>query len=395
MPAPPGECVPMGDLVFSLDTAERQAAERGHTLRCELRILLLHGMLHLEGMDHELGEEEEREMAEEEQRYMAELGWDGTGLIEAIAAPLGGDVGTRAADRIKLLAIDMDGTLLDAQSKVRPAVAASLRAAKAAGVAIAIATGKARPAVERALAAAGLAGAHNVLSDDSPGIFLQGIIVHGSDGEVISESSLDAQVARVALEYASREGVPAVAFVDRERAATTSVHPRVKELHEVYWEPQAEVHGSVDELLAAYGSVHKVLLMADPADITGTIRPQIEALLGEQRATADAGGARAGSAGAQVVQAVADMLEITPAGVNKATALADLTASLGVSMSEVAAIGDGDNDLEMVHAAGLGIAMGNARPGVLAAADAVVASNDEEGVAEAIERFVLAREPAS
>ena len=53
------------------------------------------------------------------------------------------------------------------------------------------------------------------------------------------------------------------------------------------------------------------------------------------------------------------------------------------------ALGDGTNDLSMIEAAGLGVAMSNAHPLVLAAADSVTLSNDEDGVAEAIRRFVI------
>lgn len=60
-----------------------------------------------------------------------------------------------------------------------------------------------------------------------------------------------------------------------------------------------------------------------------------------------------------------------------------------LSPEQLVAVGDGSNDLEMVRHAGCGVAMGNAVADVKAAADAVVASNDEGGIVEAFERFVL------
>lgn len=80
------EAVPatlLGDVVISLDTAARQAQERGHTLLDECRILLLHGLLHLLGYDHEEGGEEAEEMTAAEARLLKELGWKGQGLIAA------------------------------------------------------------------------------------------------------------------------------------------------------------------------------------------------------------------------------------------------------------------------------------------------------------------------
>jgi rRNA maturation RNase YbeY len=73
------------DLVISIDTARRQASERAHELRDELRILMVHGVLHLLGYDHEDGDVEHREMAEAERTLLTRLGWTGRGLIDASA----------------------------------------------------------------------------------------------------------------------------------------------------------------------------------------------------------------------------------------------------------------------------------------------------------------------
>lgn len=74
----------LGDVVISLDTAARQASERRYTLLDESRVLLVHGVLHLLGYDHEEGEEEAAEMAAAEQHIMKALGWKGQGLIAAV-----------------------------------------------------------------------------------------------------------------------------------------------------------------------------------------------------------------------------------------------------------------------------------------------------------------------
>ncbi len=71
----------LGDLVISLDTARSQARAREHSLRAELRILMVHGLLHLLGYDHERSPEAHLEMAQEEARLMSLLGWEGQGLI--------------------------------------------------------------------------------------------------------------------------------------------------------------------------------------------------------------------------------------------------------------------------------------------------------------------------
>lgn len=83
-------------------------------------------------------------------------------------------------------------------------------------------------------------------------------------------------------------------------------------------------------------------------------------------------------------------LQVLPLGASKGFGVGWLLDRLGVDPSAVLALGDGENDVEMLQLAGLGVAMGNAGPPALAAADAITASNDEDGVARAIERFVLA-----
>ena len=81
--------------------------------------------------------------------------------------------------------------------------------------------------------------------------------------------------------------------------------------------------------------------------------------------------------------------EAMPLGTTKATALSRLAAILKIEPSEIMAMGDANNDIEMLQFAGLGIAMGNASDHVKSLANDVTASNDEDGVARAIEKYIL------
>lgn len=95
------------------------------------------------------------------------------------------------------------------------------------------------------------------------------------------------------------------------------------------------------------------------------------------------------SFGIAAVQAVADMLELVPLGTDKWVGAQTLLEHLDLPEDAMMAIGDGSNDLQLVANAGLGVAMGNAVQAVKDAADVVVAGHDDDGVAEALERFVL------
>ncbi len=90
-----------------------------------------------------------------------------------------------------------------------------------------------------------------------------------------------------------------------------------------------------------------------------------------------------------ITQSRSDFLEITHPHANKGEALEKLTEIYGISMCETVAIGDSLNDLSMVKQAGLGVAMGNARTELKNVADVIVGTNEESGVSQVLDRFVL------
>jgi Cof subfamily protein (haloacid dehalogenase superfamily) len=81
--------------------------------------------------------------------------------------------------------------------------------------------------------------------------------------------------------------------------------------------------------------------------------------------------------------------EITVKGVTKASGISLLAETTGFAPEEIIAVGDSENDLHMIEYAGLGVAMGNAIPALKNAADWITGSNDEDGIADVIERFIL------
>ena len=82
-------------------------------------------------------------------------------------------------------------------------------------------------------------------------------------------------------------------------------------------------------------------------------------------------------------------LEILPPGIDKAYGLEKLIYTLGMQREEVIACGDGYNDITMLQFAGLGVAMENAQEATKKAADYITLSNDEDGIAHVIEKFIL------
>ncbi|XP_027084608.1 endoribonuclease YBEY, chloroplastic isoform X1 [Coffea arabica] len=376
----------LGDIVISVETAARQAEERGHTLLDEIRILLVHGLLHLLGFDHEISDKAEAEMEKEEEHLLKSLGWKGKGLIQsAYDAETNGSPPLNYPDdrkregslrfyrpKFNFIFCDMDGTLLNSESQVSTSNATALKVAISRGVKIVIATGKTRPAVIRLLKKVDLAGKGGAISEFSPGIFLQGLLVYGRQGREIFRSNLDPNVCREASMYSLKHQTPLIAFSE-DRCLTLFEHPLVDSLHTVYSEPKAEIIPTVDQLLAG-GDIQKLIFLDSAEGVATTLRPYWAEATGDY---------------ASVVQAVPDMLEIVPSGTSKGRGVRLLLDHLGASPTEVMAIGDGENDVEMLELASLGVALSNGSEKAKAVADVVGLSNDEDGAADAIYRYAF------
>ncbi|MFD1130833.1 MULTISPECIES: Cof-type HAD-IIB family hydrolase [unclassified Paenibacillus] len=93
--------------------------------------------------------------------------------------------------------------------------------------------------------------------------------------------------------------------------------------------------------------------------------------------------------GLQITNSSPTNLEVNPAGISKASGIGEVCKLLGITMEEVVAVGDSLNDLAVIQAVGLGVAMGNAQETVKEAADLIVASNNEDGIVEVIRDHML------
>ncbi|CAI5944073.1 unnamed protein product, partial [Closterium sp. NIES-64] len=402
----------------------------------------VHGMLHLLGYDHEppkgilqgaadsaMSEaelvaavrESAEQMATEELRILEAFAWRGVGLVAAAlgedgggaqggaegrgegGGEVGGEEGEKGGVKARMTRIGMvQGTLLNSASKIAPSTAEALRAAHARGVRVAIATGKARPAAMSALGAAGLVGSAGIFSDKSPGVFLQtlptvkarpaamsalgaaglvgsagifsdkspgvflqGLRVYGKGGQVVHNALLPREVTQEGFEFALKHGKALIGFCG-DRCVTLVDHPLVEALHTIYYEPRAEVMQSVHHIINETPIQQKLLFYDTPHGIDGFIRPFWSA-------------ATAGRA--TVTQAVPDMLEILPPGQSKGAGVRVLLDHLKLSAEQVMAIGDGENDLEMIEMVGWGVAMANGSEKTKAVAKATVASNDDDAAA--------------
>ncbi|XP_072958883.1 endoribonuclease YBEY, chloroplastic-like isoform X2 [Typha angustifolia] len=332
----------LGDIVISTETAARQAEERGHTLLDEIRILMVHGLLHLLGFDHEISKEAEAEMEKEEEHILRSLGWTGKGLIKSACDAVTDEIlqagdfdkvtcnmkkeGTVDSHKPKLSYIffDIDGISQDNEGQITTRSAEAMREAISMGVKIAVTTGKSRPAIIRALKMANFDGIDGIISELSPGVFLQGSLIYGRQGQEIYKANLDLDVCREAFLYSLEHKVPLVAFC-QEQCLTLFGHPLVDSLHTIYHEPKAEIMPSIQQLLA-YSSIQKLLFLDTAEGISSILRPYWSEATKKR---------------ASVIQVLPDMLEIIPCGTSKDSGVRMLLDHLGITSDENLPIGNG------------------------------------------------------
>lgn len=263
----------------------------------------------------------------------------------------------------RLVVADLDGTVRSRALGITPGVRAAVAAAQARGVRVCIATGRMWPSAAPWVKSLGA---------DSPAILYNGgQVLDFAAGRVLYERRLERGLARRALEVVRREPAAQVHLYLRDRVYVERLDP----LTEAY---AADDGVSVDLVPALEGLLdedpYKLLIIGPP--------DRIEALGHAVRET---------GLPVHSVQSEPDYLEILPLGVSKGAALGAMLERLGVPAAEVVAVGDNWNDLEMIEAAGLGVAMGHAPAGVRARADHVAGTSEEEGFRQVLERFVLAR----
>ena len=265
---------------------------------------------------------------------------------------------------IRLFAIDVDGTLLDRSHQLRTDVKEAVGRLAAAGFEIALATARGPQAVAEIVQQ----------FDFAPSLIC---FSGGWIGELDSSSlrpknvRLDLRIpieaARLVLAEALNQGVePNVLTPDswRVRRLTEEI---VEETRVVNLRPTIS-----DDVLSDGIEPSKIMLISN-LDAAGQVLPHIEKSIGSV---------------CTVTFSKSNYLEVLPVGVNKAKALVALSQSLDIDPSQVAAIGDGLNDLEMLSEAGLPIAMGNAVDVLKLKAKWIVSTNDEGGVAEAARRLL-------
>ncbi|AGP30729.1 Cof-type HAD-IIB family hydrolase [Corynebacterium terpenotabidum] len=268
----------------------------------------------------------------------------------------------------RLIATDLDHTLLNSDGGVSARTREALDAATAAGITVVPAT--ARNPV-------GLRHLHPVLGVDRWALCSNGAFgIHLTTGELLFAHEIAAEVVQqfVTVLDAAVPGVRYASVRDAgERFIAQEGYAKLATFHDHRRDPAQMTAEPLDVVTGA--AALKLVFRHD--SITSA---ELYALARDLVDTGSLDGSRF-----EMTLSGAPFVEVMASGVSKASGLATLCARLGVHASEVLAFGDGLNDREMLVWAGHGVAVANADAEVLAVADEVTASNDDEGVARVIE----------
>lgn len=265
--------------------------------------------------------------------------------------------------RIRLIALDVDGTLVGADSTISPRVREAIANAKARGVETTIVTGRMFAAARPFAQTLGITG---------PIVNYQGAaIFEAGTGKILRQTPVHQDVTREVLDWANAHDVHAQCY-----ANDTLFVQQINQFSKRYTDLAKVEPVVVPSLRDAFAdqSTIKIVLVDDPARAERHLAT-LRALLGER---------------AYLTRSHVDFVEILSPDINKGEALGFVAAQYGVTLAETMAVGDAWNDVPLITAAGIGVAMGSGPAELFAKADAVVGDVAHDGVAEAIERFVLA-----
>ncbi|MBL1226797.1 Cof-type HAD-IIB family hydrolase [Enterococcus sp. BWR-S5] len=267
---------------------------------------------------------------------------------------------------IKLVAIDLDGTLLNSQKQISDEDKQTLKQAKQNGVKVVICTG-------RPLAA--ITGYLTELDLNDPGdysiTFNGGLVQKNDTGEIIEKALMPLEHIHELYELAVSLNIP----LDILSEGTVLHLPTSEEYPSIY--------GRLNNLLTFEPTklgemkadrIYNKAVVAIDADYLDAQIQKIPADFYERY---------------EVIKTRSNLLEFMPKGITKAYGISLLARDLDIKQEEVMTIGDEENDLPMIEYAGIGVAMENAVDMVKKAADVITKNNDQSGVAEAVKEYVL------
>ncbi|MDR0439477.1 MAG: Cof-type HAD-IIB family hydrolase [Candidatus Accumulibacter sp.] len=269
----------------------------------------------------------------------------------------------------RLIALDLDGTLLDSALRIRRDTIDALQRARDGGIEIMIATGRHHSAAH---------AYWKELDLELPAICCNGGYVYDfMAGRALAGDPYARPEARRMLDIVRAHPVDAMIYTDAAMTYENDM-PHLQSMRQ--W--SATLPEPVRPRLDRVDSLERVI---DEAAVIWKFL-----IISEEPAFLDAFTQDARARGFDCVRSSRTRIDVARPGNSKGRRLSEFIAQRNILPREVIAFGDQDNDREMLQLAGFGVAMGNSRPDVRACADWVTGANDSDGIAEVLRRFVLA-----
>lgn len=267
--------------------------------------------------------------------------------------------------KYKILVLDLDGTLTNKKKEITERTRDTLIRAQQAGVTIVLASGRPTYGI--------MPLAKELELDKYEGYILAyngGQIIDCKTGELMYENVLDPEVYPYLYACAQENGFQILSYKDEYIVSENSDDQYVQ--HEAFLNrmPCKTVDSFLEEINFP---VAKCLIVGDPEPLA-LLEPVMKKELDNKM---------------NVFRSEPFFLELVPKGIDKARCLAVLLEELNLTPADMMACGDGFNDLSMIEFAGHGVAMANAQEVVRQAANYITLSNEEDGVAHAVEKFIL------
>lgn len=265
---------------------------------------------------------------------------------------------------IRLIATDLDDTLLDAHSEITPRTLAALRAAMAAGCRVSLSSGR---MLEAMLPFARRIGVN------APMLLYNGALIYDHNtGETVYSSRIPHALALDIVRMVEGMGLyvqlyPGMGYFCAEATDATRAYAAQVRVE------ATPVHMPLSQWLSEHPADLQKMLVIDTPEGADRAKAALE---------------KAFPRGAMFLKSKAHYVEIAPEGVDKGRSLARLAAHLGIAREEVMAFGDGQNDAPMVAYAGAGVAVANSCPETLASAAIIAPPNTRDGVAQVIEEYL-------
>jgi len=267
--------------------------------------------------------------------------------------------------RIRLLAVDVDGTLVNGKDQITACTTKAICECESAGIRVVVATGRQYRRVLPISKQLGL---------DVPLITASGALIkHPSEHRTIFQAEFDRNVLHGMLEVIAKCGYDAVLYTDSYTLGYDYMTPRIEGVHR----EAAEFFEKVQN----YVRILPNLMAAPPEGVfAGFAIGTREEML---RVQTELEQSLPGQLYIHVIRSPrysGYMCEIAPRGITKWSAITHLADDWGISADETCAVGDDVNDIPMLRGAGLGVAVANAKPEVLAVSDRIAPSNEEDAL---------------